>query len=587
MERLPASTLNKELSAASAACQKGDWAGAIARLEKILAIQPRNGDALALTTYVYLSQGRFDLAEGLARKFAEWHPNDARPHSLLADALGAQGRPTDGLASIENALAIEIKNPDYLATKARLLMKLRSTGPAIATYREAASIKRSHPAAFELARILLGDSHPEEALAVLEAASTELPVNRQPHLLIAQALTQALRLDEAEARWAQAERQTKSRAEYLHTRANAETAIGRFELAEQLLRQAIDEDIEPESSFFLLTRARRMTDDDRPLIARAEAWTQVAGLDPRKVAKLHYALGKSHDDLADYERAIRHYDEANRVDFSLYPFRRTYGAEEAKGYIDRLIRLYTAELIKALSADAQPTNLPLFVVGMVRSGTTLTETILGRHPKIKAGGEQLFWTQRAPEFLHAKGGIDIEEIQRIAREYLSVIDPGATPLRHVIDKNPTNIQLAPILHGVYPNAKFIHLQRNPVDNLLSMWMTPFDDGVRCASNKENLVSFYREYRRLLAHIDKIVPPERFQTIRYEDLTSNPETTVWRMLDHAGLEFEPACLEPEKHLRVVLTPSVYQVRQAIHPRSQGRWKNYEPWLGAFADLLAES
>ncbi len=240
---------------------------------------------------------------------------------------------------------------------------------------------------------------------------------------------------------------------------------------------------------------------------------------------------------------------ANRNDYSIYPLRRTFKGEDSSAFTDLLIRHFTAECIHNLSTEGQDSALPLFVVGMVRSGTTLTENILGAHSMVKPGGEQSFWTQHANEYLLWSSGtfeIDHKLVGQLATEYLSVIDPGQPDIRYATDKNPSNIHLAPLLHCTYPNAKFVHLKRHPVDNLLSMWMTTFDESVRCASNRESLVSFYRDYLRLFRHLEDVLPKDRFATVRYEDLTSEPDKDHrrhgWRFLD---LESEPACFLSQK------------------------------------------
>ena len=127
----------------------------------------------------------------------------------------------------------------------------------------------------------------------------------------------------------------------------------------------------------------------------------------------------------------------------------------------------------------------------------------------------MFWTERATEFLRSSPEameIDHDRVMHLAQEYLSMVDPGQSGLKYVTDKNPTNVHLAGLLRGVFPNAKMIHLKRHPVDNLLSMWMTPFDESVRCASNKENLVAFYCDYLRLFKHLQEVLPEDRFRTV---------------------------------------------------------------------------
>jgi hypothetical protein len=313
-------------------------------------------------------------------------------------------------------------------------------------------------------------------------------------------------------------------------------------------------------------------------------------LSPSKAQDVAYGLGKSYDDLRDFERAIIRYDDANRIGLDLYPLRRSFDQEQARAFTDFLIDFFSADRVKKLSETGLSSELPLFVVGMMRSGTTLTENILSCHSAVKGCGEQAFWTERVIEFIYPKpGGLAYDQAlaQRFAKEYLELVDPKQAEIRHVVDKNPGNIQVAAVLLSNLPNAKIVHLKRHPVDNLLSIWMTPVSGNVRYASSRENLVFTYKEYLRLYRHWRDVLPPSHFRTYRYEDLTRAPGPTIGSLLDFLGLPHEPACFAPEKNKRAILTPSVYQVRQPIHTGSQERWRNYEPWLAEFAELLEES
>ena len=202
-------------------------------------------------------------------------------------------------------------------------------------------------------------------------------------------------------------------------------------------------------------------------------------------------------------------------------------------------------------------------------------------------GEQSFWTERAIEFVHSEGGhyhYDHSTVLRFATDYLGFIDPNNVDIRHIVDKNPSNYELAGVLSAAYPNAKIVHLLRNPVDNLLSLWMTPMSGNVGYASDRANLVHAYKQHLRLLTHWQEVLPQDRFHTVRYEELTGNPQDTISDLLGFLDLEIEAACFSPESTVRTVLTPSVFQVRQPIHKGSQERWRNYESWLGEFAEML---
>ncbi len=312
--------------------------------------------------------------------------------------------------------------------------------------------------------------------------------------------------------------------------------------------------------------------------------------DPSRRIELSYALGKSFDDLRDYERAIGHFDDANQGCLELYGPRRAFDQSQTRAFGDFLIEIANPDRIRDLAPKGLESGLPLFVVGMMRSGTTLTESILSAHSMVKGGGEQAFWTERVIEFIYQDAGAlkcNDELAARFARDYLELVDDKEDGIRYVVDKNPHNVELAAILHCVLPNAKFVHLKRHPVDNLLSIWMTPVSANVRFASDRNNLVFTYREHMRLVRRWHEVLPPDRFATFRYEDLTSEPESTIGGMLDYLELGHEPSCFAPETNARSVLTPSVFQVRQPINKGSQARWKNYEPWLGSFAELLDDA
>jgi tetratricopeptide (TPR) repeat protein len=568
---------------------KGDLGGGLESLVASLEIAPNEPEALAWAAFTSLNVRRFGDAEKYARRLTEVQPNNPRGFYLHANALRALDRIAEGIQAIDRSLAIKPDDTDGLVTKARLLKDWNMAGLAVEFYRMALSLRPSPPAAVDLARILLNESHPDEALEVLRHVVPAMPVEQIPHALLGRAYTELQRFGEADHHWRLAEGFSNDRRGVIQERSKAEIAAGRFDVAEELLLNAIEQEEGPEAFFTILTTARKMTKDDLFLIKRMEALVVAEKVGGIQLANLNYALGKSYDDLRDFEKAIHHFDSANQICFELYPRRKNFDREAAASFTDGMIGAFTRERIEELSELGLPSEMPFFVVGMMRSGTTLTESILSAHSKVKGGGEQSFWTERAVEMFQWGQGafeFDMGTATRFASDYLKMIDPKQDDIRYVIDKSPANFDLAAMLNCVYPNAKILHTKRHPVDNVLSIWMTPVSGNVGYASDKSNLVFAYREYIRMFKHLEQVLAPDRFATVNYEELTSNPEETIRSMLQFAQLEPEPACFTPEQNRRTVLTPSVHQVRQAIHTGAQERWKNYEPWLGAFADLLED-
>ena len=564
---------------------QGDQPRALDWLLSSLELEPNNADALSRATFLSLNLRRFPEAEGLARRLVKQQPKNYHAHYLLSSSLRAQDRIEEALAEIDRALALKPDDLDSLVTKARLLKSWQLSGLAIEVYRRALAIRPHPPAALDLAEILLRESHPEEALALLRDTAAELPESDRPYAVTAQALAELHRFDEADIQWAKAERHARDPALVLLRRAKSEIAVGRFHDAENRLTEAIAKGLRPAACFVVLSTAKKMTAADLALVERMAGDLASGAFHPSDAAQLNYALGKCYDDLSEYGQAIRFFDEANRISFQISPQRKSFTPEGARASTDFLIETFTKRRLDQFAARGIKSKLPLFVVGMMRSGTTLTEHILSSHSRVRAGGEQSFWTERVAEYTDwAARSFDFEEALRLGGKYLAMIDPKRDGIDYVVDKNPGNTMFVAMLHAVYPDAKFVHVKRHPVDNLLSIWMTPVSGNVAYTCDRQNLVIAYREYLRLLGHFNDVLPEECFQSFKYEDITAQPDKTIRAMLCHLRLEPEPACFTPEDNARTVLTPSVYQVRQPIHQGSQERWKRYEPWLGPFAELL---
>jgi hypothetical protein len=229
---------------------------------------------------------------------------------------------------------------------------------------------------------------------------------------------------------------------------------------------------------------------------------------------------------------------------------------------------------------------PIFIVGMIRSGTTLAEQIISAHPQVVAAGEQTFWQTNLHRVFRGTE-LDPKEAAKLATEYLKLMRGYGPDALHGIDKMPANYVLAGVLHAIFPNARIIHMQRHPVDTCISIYTTPNVMMGAFTNNRANIVFAYRQYLKIMEHWRTVLPPDRFLEVRYEDLVLSQESETRKILEFCGLDWDEACLQPEANERSVSTPSVWQVRQPMYASSMGRWKNYEPWLGEFAELLAEA
>lgn len=359
--------------------------------------------------------------------------------------------------------------------------------------------------------------------------------------------------------------------------------IGNFAEAERALTLAT---ATVPNAFQSLTEIRQMTEADRPLVQRMEAALNRTDLEAASRAAVCFGLGKAYADLGDPAAAMRFYDEGNRLRALSVRFDRAGTTAE----FDGVIHAFTAELLdraaKGLAAPPRDDDeLPVFVVGMPRSGTTLLEQILSSHPAVAAGGELPFWRRRLSEW-RSRGPVTIKSDAMFAARndylrHLRKIGPGAL---RITDKAPRNFEHLWLIWLALPKARIIHIRRHPLDTCLSIYFSNFLATQDFAWTRGDLVFFYRQYERLMEHWRKTLSADRYIEVEYERLVTNREAETRRLVAFLGLDWDDACLAPERNARVVKTASVWQARQPVYRTSVERWRRYEPWLGELRELL---
>jgi hypothetical protein len=366
----------------------------------------------------------------------------------------------------------------------------------------------------------------------------------------------------------------------IHLLAHTLIAEGRMAEAEQELMAALDANPRSTGAWYELSTMRKMMPNDRPLIERMTAVLRAGRLSLHEQAFLHFAVGKMHDDLREFEAAMTHFDLANRISAGSGRLDR----KMVRRTIDRWMELVSGA--GAGDAAASGEERPVFIVGMPRSGTTLVEQILSSHPLVVAGGELGFWSEHAQAVLD--GGADAlapETLQRLAGDYLAMLREISPDAARVTDKNPFNFRHLGLLRVLFPQAFIIHCRRHPVDTCLSMYFTYFQaSSLSFTGNRADLVFYYREYERVMRHWRETLPAERFQEVDYEVLVTNREVETRRLVSFCQLDWDDSCLRPEANRRTVATASLWQARQPVYRSSMERWRNYEPWLGEFAELM---
>jgi hypothetical protein len=291
---------------------------------------------------------------------------------------------------------------------------------------------------------------------------------------------------------------------------------------------------------------------------------------------LDFALGKVHDDLGEYAEAMRYFEAANRID---YVSRKLDRAAQSRR-IDRLIADSPPGFLGRRPDFETPDETPVLIVGMPRSGTTLVEQILSSHPAVAAGGELTYWSDVSRSLLDKNERVEVA--RRLATDYLALLGRISPDATRVTDKLPFNYEQLGLVRQVLPRAFVLHCRRHPVDTCWSIFTTYFRSRL---ADRGDLVFFYRQYERIMAHWRSVLPAERFFEIDYESLVADPEPLTRRLVAFCGLEWDEACLAPHRNRRPVTTASLWQARQPIYRGSVARWRRYEPWLGELHELLS--
>ena len=571
-----------------------------------LRIDPHYPSGKLLLGSLYARTGRPEEAADLLIQVLDVDPDSFEAVMSLA-ALYREGRRlTEAIDLSRRALELRRNDVGAICGLGRCYLAARNLDEAAATFAKATALMSNFPAGwFYLGKTRQlqgwdGDAancfsraaalapNPEHMLAygqsllnlcdysgAADCAARCLhvaPGSAAAHLLMCGALIELGRLEEADRHLQQAIALDPEKREALQIAAR-QRPLGYIQEANESLRTAIAQNPRLVAAYDSLMQNQRSTERDRDLIENMRQLLAEGGLAPTETAALHYGLGKGLEDLGEYESSMAHYDEANavtrRLKFGDIPFDKERYATHVKGIVDRFVNF---------AADRpSSSSVPILVVGMMRSGTTLVEQILSSHSDVAPAGEQLFWSLHWEEATAANAG-------ELGNEYVAQlrnIGPGA---KRVTDKMPGNYLYAGLILRALPEARIVHIRRSPIDTCLSIWTTPSHMPHDGAHEKGSIVFVYRQYLAAMERYRQLLPPERFLEIDYETLTADPETTTRKLLAFCDLPWDQACLSPEKNRRIVNTPSAWQVRQPVYRSSVERWRRFEPWLAEFCDLL---
>jgi tetratricopeptide (TPR) repeat protein len=432
---------------------------------------------------------------------------------------------------------------------------------------------------------------PELALTALQRAIKRKPDYAEALCNLGLALANLERFDEAEAKYLQAIRANPRYAAAYNNLGILLKDKGQLTEARRAFERAIDLAPSDFAYYDNLAAVTPFAAGDPYLSALETAVNDSTALSMADQIHLNFALAKAYDALSRPERAFGHLLKANRFKRELI----AYDEADTLGQMARLRELISREFIQGRQGYGEPSSVPVFIVGMTRSGTTLIEQILASHPQIFGAGELLLLDQLAgsvrallpgvPAFPEMALEMSPEHFRKLGTLYVEKLTQRAPTAKRITDKMTVNFLFVGFIHLALPNATIIHAVRDPVDTCVSSFATHFTHGHEHTYDLAELGRYYRHYRELMAHWHDVLPPGRILDVHYEELVGDLEGVARRIVTHCGLTWDARCLDFHRNERPVRTASAAQVRWPIYRESVGRWRKYQNFLGPLVAELA--
>jgi tetratricopeptide (TPR) repeat protein len=370
--------------------------------------------------------------------------------------------------------------------------------------------------------------------------------------------------------------------------------LGEFDAALASLRMAVR--INPKNASALaqvaLTLRDRLPEHERTLLQQS---LHDPNLREEERAALHFGMAQAHDACGDFAGAARHLERANGLQSAgLRQRGQPYDPAEHVREVDGLCEAFSATYLARVRGFGLPTEVPVFVVGLPRSGTTLVEHILASHARVFGAGEPNLVPRslnalprsmnRTETPLECLPFLSSAVASELAQRHLAWLREWDSSAERIVDKLPENYLALGWIATLFPRARIIHCRRDPRDIAFSCWMTHFSQ-VRWASDPRHITGRIAEYQRIMAHWRAVLPMPIFEVV-YEELVADLEGVARRLIAFCNLDWDPNCLEFHKTRRPVTTASMMQVRRPLYTTSVGRWKHYQSLAAPlFAELNA--
>ncbi|MFQ5487265.1 MAG: tetratricopeptide repeat protein [Gammaproteobacteria bacterium] len=535
---------------------KGDTGEAVAAYEHALTLDGDFPAALMNLANIHLAAGRYAAAAPLYQRLLRHHPEQAGAWINLGEACRLQGRLVDACRAFRQALSLQPALNGIWQCLGELYVQLEHLDEAAGAFRKALESEGERADLwFKLGHVEELRGQMDEALAAYRHVRQRQPDNADAHYVLGNALA----------------------------------GLGRFEEAVDMFHTALRCNPALTAVYYALTQIRsyRFSASE---VQQMEALHRQNTLSDEQREFLDFALCRALEQEQRYDDAFHFLAEGNRLARKQYH----YDSAGMEAFFRDIRAVFDRDFFERRSEFGIVDKTPIFIVGMMRSGTSLVEQILASHPQVCGAGELTDLKQ----IIYYAGGdlntqaypaqapdLDAGQVQARAREYLSRLAARTGGAERVTDKMPGNFRYLGMIRLMFPHARVIHCRRHPLDTCLSCYRLHFSGTHPYAYDLRELGHYYGLYAGLMAHW-RTVLPGYIHDIQYESLVVDQEAEVRRLLDFCGLPWHPACLDFHKTERAVITASQSQVRAPLYRSALQTWKAYEPHLGPLIEALGD-
>jgi len=496
-------------------------------------------------------------AETAARNLQQRYPAQGDVNHALALVLIKQGKDGEAILFAKAAVKADPRNAAYLVNLGRLYLKYEVVEDALPLIEKAL---RYDPSLYEAPRAMgeffyqIGNGHRAASYLKQALAASPSSQRRQIEFQLVEVLA----------------------------------SLGQAEEAERLLEPLIAIDTFRVEALVQLAGLRKHTVESG-IFELLQRELEGVSPSPKSAARLHNVIGRIRENSGEFSEAFEHFRKSKEFQ------KREFDFGALKQTVDSVIKDFVPGILEEFEGYGDPSRLPVFVVGMPRSGTTLTEQIIAAHPKAAGAGElerigrmskSLSSGESTAQMLEAMRAGGPSHVRLMTDSYLGLLKFLAPAAKRVVDKMPQNFMRLGFIALLFPNARIVHCQRDPADTFVSEFQNMLMSNHSYSYSPEDFARYYKEYGRLMIHWNRVLPGRIFN-LRYEDLVSDVELKTRELLEFLRLPWDSRCLRFHETATAVKTFSKQQVRSPVNRNSVGRWRNYQEQLQPLFEILADS